>query len=706
MAPLFKSTNGRSRSTTFDIDLCESSDDEDEPEIDLTGEDSDEEVQPDAGILPRGKAANMGLSVASPPPPGYHFVRSVVTSMGTKITLDPGQRDVELTDEDFVRVKRIMSHRNGEVLLRGTLFRRAYLMDRMLRKAPNEVCAILMDVDPSLENPALGDHLVDMPLQCVCIRRTIILTNMPFAGYYSHSARKWSDHSFRDDCMPVDIAKDDGVLCCRWKRIQYKGAAGERGHCGALLKLRQRETDLEKGIPDAALVYWWRKVEVTGKGPSALPNGVSVDLTFDSDEEHGEGRRAKRRSQAHSVRTVEKTIVEDVETVSTDAFGNKAVHHTKRSEVASETEFIRGLTPRSGPKRKLAASKSDGQTIAEFEALISEPRTHFDLLAGGGGATTGAEEAGSVITFLLDKSLDACKTLRLAFPRARILHKVLGDFLHARDGRSYQVITAHISYPCKTYSPAHTAEVGTCQHDYENEDSACSVNDIFKKTRPKIVTFEQTDAMVGYKKNYHVWRRLVRDITSAEYSVRWRIMDATEHGNASKRNRLIILTACPGHPLPDFPPPRPGPKTTIRQILARVGPLRDMEEHTRSHTIKDEPPYDDNTTLRYTITCGGGAGDLHPGGKRSFLIQELAMLAGFPRLRRFARASMTALREIIGNAVPVGLARDLYRMVHRGLDQGEKEMGRWSVEVGALSEEDVRRVRERRGPETIGLSVD
>ncbi|KAK0941531.1 hypothetical protein LTR29_006910 [Friedmanniomyces endolithicus] len=598
-----------------------------------------------------------------------------------------------------------MSHRDGPTMLRGVLLRRARSVDRLLLKAQNELCAILIDVHPSIADPALEDHLVDVPLQYVCVRRTIIMTNIPFAGYYTHSERNWRDYSFRDHSMPNDEALDHGVLCCRWKYVQYKGVAGKKGYCGTIMKLRQQETDPSKGIADTALVFWWRALEATGKGPSTMPSGISVDLTSETDEEPSTTRLDRSANRCPQSRSKEQAVPKDEQTVLKNALGNKVVRQRKRSrtEASGETEFLPSLTPRK-VRNSLMEKFIASSMAVKFEALLAEPRTHFDFLAGSGGATTGAEEAGSVITFLLDKSLNACNSLRLAFPRAHILHKILGHFLS--NDRFYEVATAHISYPCKTYSPAHTAGVGTCKYDYENEDTACSVNDIVRKTRAKIVTFEQTDGMVRYEKNKHVWRRLLRDITLAEYSVRWRVMDATEHGNPSKRNRLIILTSCPGHPLPDFPPPRPGPKNTIRKTLDKVGPVRDIEEHMQRHSIKDEPSYDDDITLPYTIVCKSSKGDLHPSGKRSFNMQELAMLAGFPRRRKFAPACMTALREIIGNAVPVGLAKDLYKMVHKDLDEGETEMGRWLVKVRALTNEDVERVMRSREPETIDLSME
>ncbi|KAK0282271.1 hypothetical protein LTR35_000678 [Friedmanniomyces endolithicus] len=155
--------------------------------------------------------------------------------------------------------------------------------------------------------------------------RTIIMTNIPFAGYYTHSERKWRDYSFRDHSMPNDEALDHGVLCCRWKYVQYKGVAGKKGYCGTIMKLRQPETDPSKGIADAALVFWWRALEATGKGPSMMPSGISVDLTSGTDEEPSTTRLDRSANRCPQSRSKEQAVPKDEQTVLKNALGNKVV---------------------------------------------------------------------------------------------------------------------------------------------------------------------------------------------------------------------------------------------------------------------------------------------------------------------------------------------------------------------------------------------
>ncbi|KAK1064657.1 hypothetical protein LTR74_008509 [Friedmanniomyces endolithicus] len=168
-----------------------------------------------------------------------------------------------------------MSHRDAPTMLRGVLLRRARSVDRLLLKAQNELCAILIDVHPSIADPALEDHLVDVPLQ--------------------------------------------------WKYVQYKGVAGKKGYCGTIMKLRQPETDPSKGIADAALVFWWRALEATGKGPSMMPSGISVDLTSGTDEEPSTTRLDRSANRCPQSRSKEQAVPKDEQTVLKNALGNKVV---------------------------------------------------------------------------------------------------------------------------------------------------------------------------------------------------------------------------------------------------------------------------------------------------------------------------------------------------------------------------------------------
>ncbi|KAK5128983.1 hypothetical protein LTR85_000316 [Meristemomyces frigidus] len=656
--------------------------------------------EPGKSRLSNARARRGRHSKASPAPIHYRYKDLAMTPEGESITRGDC---CELIDGDFIRVKRILEYTiTRDTLLRGILLRRSCLVDTMLRKSKNELCAILTEVDPEVLDPALDDYLVDIPAESVLRVRSLILTNRVFGGDYN--VRKFADLSFRDDCMEADIAHELGVLVCRWKRVEYGDPAGRKGQKGAMLHLGCHEADPSKGIPDAANVYYWRELAATDGVPTASPPGTVFDLT--SDDAEPTSKRAGKRPKHDGSSTLTETsrkmkrtvIVENEEETYLDVYGSVQVQRKMRSESLLTNTFTSSVPTLKG-KRKRTASDGTTHRPGALDALVSEERTHFDICCGAGGMATGAERSGSVLKFLLDMDADACNTVRLAFPDRKIkvlnikLHQLFHDRRHSH--RSYKVVTAHISYPCKTLSGAHTGPVVTAR-DLENEDTGASVDDIVKATRMKVVSFEQTSHMVTYSKNRLVFRRLIRDLTFNGYSVRWRIVEATEHGSASKRERLIMLASCPGHPLPGFPPARAGPKKTAADIYREKPRKRDLDPWMLQYTLKNEQPWDPNTQVKYTITCDGGKGDLHPSGQRTHDMQELAQLAGFPPERKFAAATMTSLREQIGNAVPACLAYDVYCMVHKALDQGETEMMLWLTGANEVKKEGTEEKKEKK----------
>lgn len=129
------------------------------------------------------------------------------------------------------------------------------------------------------------------------------------------------------------------------------------------------------------------------------------------------------------------------------------------------------------------------------------------------------------------------------------------------------------------------------------------------------------------------------------------------------------------------------------------------------YSVKAGEAYDPNQVLSCTITCNGGDADIHPSGMRSFDCQELAMLASLPAWRKFAPAPMTKLREMIGNMVPSTLGYDMYKMVHKCLDEGEVEMAMWLMgeatgKASLKSEPGKKTGRDGEQPEVIALDED
>lgn len=157
------------------------------------------------------------------------------------------------------------------------------------------------------------------------------------------------------------------------------------------------------------------------------------------------------------------------------------------------------------------------------------------------------------------------------------------------------------------------------------------------------------------------------------------------------------MPCSPGHPVPNFPSPYSGPKTTVWDALVRKPRDCDIEPHmlqgceiskNGNRGVLDKPH-------QYTITCSGGDGNHHPFEDRGYDVQELALLMDFAPQRKFAPATKTALLRQLGNAVPPTLMHCIYKEMHKSLDEGEVEIAMWLAEACKPEGEETR-VRKRR----------
>ena len=97
----------------------------------------------------------------------------------------------------------------------------------------------------------------------------------------------------------------------------------------------------------------------------------------------------------------------------------------------------------------------------------------------------------------------------------------------------------------------------------------------------------------------------------------------------------------------------------------------------RQFTAKpNRAPYDPHQRLNQCITTSGGEGDLHPDGGRSFNLQELSQLAGWPAGHRFF-GNKTSIRRQIGNGVPALPFRVFF-------DQVLESLARFDTQVAAF----------------------
>ncbi|KAF2160114.1 hypothetical protein M409DRAFT_70648 [Zasmidium cellare ATCC 36951] len=647
--------------------------DEDQEAIDLTGDDDDDfirELTPNELKTIEGRDKTAGSVL-----PGFRLISNVTTSHGLHISTSLEEpTEVELPDGDFLRVLYIYQHLfTREVILKGILLRRVRRVHRYYKKNRNELCAILQQ-NRDMEDLTLDSSLVTRSLGEVVQIRNIVFTNADFPSFsFRSDPQLFGPHATANNKNIEDTA----VLVCRFKYIECCNAANGKVMMEVLLDLREHEADKGKGVSDLAKKQRW----LSGGEKQEV---VVLDDDSPKSEPMDSIKKEKRTSlsdvPAHQPFDKKRKIVVDLtsddeseevteqtrKTFITDTFkrsklGGGLVQRRERTSVTSFTKITKSRS----------SSVSSIRTFGRGTAVPVKPYTYGDICAGAGGMARGAADHGFVVNFLLDHWSTACDTLRRNWPRAKVLEASIFDFCTKLTFQGYmRVDILHISFPCQTHSLAHTRPG---KDDDANEAAALSVGDLLRKCRPRVVTFEQTWSILIDRRRPH-FQALVHQLTSMGYNVRWKVLICSEYGNVQPRKRLFVIASCPGEPLPPFPKPTHGPGrkpfVTIRDRLALIP--QSVLPHMQQHTKKDAAPYNPNRVLRAAITCDGGQGDVHPSGKRSFNMQELASLAGFPPRHQFT-GFKTAIRKQIGNAVPSMVAKSIFQDIEKSMRQADRD---------------------------------
>lgn len=103
------------------------------------------------------------------------------------------------------------------------------------------------------------------------------------------------------------------------------------------------------------------------------------------------------------------------------------------------------------------------------------------------------------------------------------------------------------------------------------------------------------------------------------------------------------------------------------------------------YSLKDRLGYDANRPLRNCIMTRGGVSDVHPDGGRSFNLQELACLAGFPQSYIFpfyqTHGQLGRIRKLIGNAVPPPVAKAMFKQVIKTMQETDRQRAELRAQV-------------------------
>ena len=171
---------------------------------------------------------------------------------------------------------------------------------------------------------------------------------------------------------------------------------------------------------------------------------------------------------------------------------------------------------------------------------FSSQRYSFgDCYCGAGGMTRGAVQAGLCVKWGVDMDENVSKTWELNFPFATMFHLPADVFAMLKE-LDLQIDILHLSPPCQPYSPAHTV-VG--KDDDRNTASLFAVTMLLKRTRPRVVTVENT---FGLERRHFLYMNALVNLftcVGVEYSIRWKIVNLKDFGGPQSRKRLIVIAS-------------------------------------------------------------------------------------------------------------------------------------------------------------------
>ncbi|KAK6351630.1 hypothetical protein TWF718_004784 [Orbilia javanica] len=555
----------------------------------------------------------------------------------------------------FMRIKKIFqrtetyAHKDGtemaqtSVWVQGPLFRRHRELDGILPKTAGEV--------------ALLREKADVRASDVVNIRELILTNI--------LGRDTVRKSYED-------AKDDayGRLICRWKakikdNVNGKTGMQQLGATGYIRRLTQAEADPDYKVSDIELSRAWRpKSTGNREKPRKAVYFVSEDTKMHTIVSSTDTVVVDEIRPARVIPDTNPIVIDDATDICTTV-----------DPVAVEDVSISAIRPiQAGKRSKPILIKDDGLEIENLESkdcimsyempLSRQPRRKYtfgDAFCGAGGATCGAVMAGFKVRWGVDHDEAAINSWRSNFGFSIGYQEDVHEFVTKHENTYVDLL--HLSPPCQFFSWARTIPG---QNDEKNEASFFIVPNILNSCRPRAVTVEETDGLIGLSRSVGHFKCMLGDFTSMGYSVN------------------------PGETLADFPnsthfyssdPFEPMPvglkrAVTLREAIGRI------PRHALDHDIEilenvapsslKLPPHEWDQPFRSTIKCGGGEYNLHPSRNRKFTLRELACLQSFPLDHRFCGKKGEKMRQI-GNAFPPRLVGTVMESVRKHLEKIDEE---------------------------------
>ena len=339
--------------------------------------------------------------------------------------------------------------------------------------------------------------------------------------------------------------------------------------------------------------------------------------------------------------------------------------------------------------------------VMETEKIIY---TAIELFAGAGGLALGVEKSGFDTIGLIEFDKDAANTLKSNRPNWRVIHDDIANISSLNLEEYFGIKKGDLDLlsggaPCQAFSYAGKRlgledARGTLFYHYA----------IFlQKLQPKMFLFENVRGLLTHDKG-KTYQTMIDIFEQAGYTIQKEVLNAWDYGNAQKRERLItigirkdlvdkikyefpkphdykpvlrdVLLDCPEGPGVQYGEK----KRKIFELVPPGGYWRDIDPEIAKEYMKgcwemeggrtgilrrmslDEPSLTVLTSpsQKQTERC-------HPLEARPFTVRENARCQSFPDDWNFC-GNVSSQYKQVGNAVPVNLAYDIAKEIHRALE--------------------------------------
>lgn len=330
--------------------------------------------------------------------------------------------------------------------------------------------------------------------------------------------------------------------------------------------------------------------------------------------------------------------------------------------------------------------------------------TTIELFAGAGGLALGVEKAGFDTLALIEFNKDAAKSLKYNRPNWNVICDDVGNISPLDLEEKFNIKIGELDLlsggaPCQAFSYA-GKRLGL-------EDARGTLFYHFavflQKLKPKTFLFENVRGLLTHDHG-KTYATILNIFEESGYTIQKEILNAWDYGVAQKRERLITIgirndlvkkvniefpkrheykpvlkdilkdvpeslgaqysdskkkifeLVPPGGYWRDIPEEiaKPYMKSCWNMEGGRTGILRRLSMDEPSLTVLTSP------SQKQTERC-------HPLEARPFTVRENARIQSFPDNWEFCGSVMSQYKQV-GNAVPVNLAYDIAKEIHKGLE--------------------------------------